>query len=258
MKQLYELLTYPLSIIEDPFWDFVLMTIIGLLSFIVAWNFVGETGIRGKAGSILHWTVRIIVMFLLCFITSLVIKLVVFIYNIPLVTWLAICIIVLLILLIFIVLKFTLFCKKEKKMNRIDKQKNRYIVLMKRIINYYYNNYYNNKNTFLKQEDIIDKNNLNDKYIYEEIENMLIKENLLVKDEKNNSNMEFRTIIFLEKYVKDSMSYMVNVLVFIITFITLFISVFQQLIDVYVNFLLLPSIILITILIFKVLPRDKK
>ena len=121
---------------------------------------------------------------------------------------------------------------------------------MKRIINYYYNN----KNAFLKQEDIIDKNNLNDKYIYEEIENMLIKENLLVKDEKNNSNMEFRTIIFLEKYVKDSMSYMVNVLVFI----TLFISVFQQLIGVYVNFLLLPSIILITILIFKVLPRDKK
>ena len=254
MKQLYELLTYPLSIIEDPFWNFVLMTIIGSLSFIVAWNFVGEIGIRGKAGSILHWTVRIIVMFLLCFITSLVIKLVIFIYNMPLVTWLAIGIIVLLILLIFIVLKFTLFGKKEKKMNQIDKQKNRYIVLMKRIINYYYNN----KNTFLKQEDIIDKNNLNDKYIYEEIENMLIKENLLVKDEKNNSNIEFRTIIFLEKYVKDSMSYMVNVLVFIITFITLFISVFQQLIGVYVNFLLLPSIIMITILIFKVLPRDKK
>lgn len=252
MKQLYEILTYPLSIIEDPFWDFVLMTIIGSLAFIVAWNFVGETGIRGKAGSILHWTVRIIVMFLLCFITSLVIKLVIFIHNIPLVTWLAIGIVVLLILLIVIVLKFTLFSKKEKKRNEIDKQKNRYIVLMKRIINYYYNN----KNTFLKSEDIIDKNNLNDKYIYEEIENMLIKEKLLVKDAKNNSIIEFRTIIFLEKYVKDSMSYVVNILVFIITFITLFISVFQQLTGRYVNFLLLPLIILITILIFKVLPKD--
>lgn len=252
MKQLYEMLTYPLSIIEDPFWDFVLMTIIGSLAFIVAWNFVGEIGIRGKAGSILHWTVRIIVMFLLCFITSLVIKLVIFIYNIPLVTWLAIGIAVLLILLIVIVLKFTLFSKKEKKRNEIDKQKNRYIVLMKRIINYYYNN----KNTFLKSEDIIDKNNLNDKYIYEEIENMLIKEKLLVKDEKNNSIIEFRTIIFLEKYVKDSMSYVVNMLVFIITFITLFISVFQQLTGRYVNFLLLPFIILITVLIFKVLPKD--
>ena len=221
MKQLYEMLTYSLSIIEDPFWDFVLMTIIGSLAFIVAWNLVGETGIRGKAGSILHWTVRIIVMFLLCLITSLVIKLVIFIYNIPLVTWLAIGIAVLLILLMVIVLKFTLFSKKEKKKNKIDKQKNRYIVLMKRIIN----NYYDNKNTFLKSEDIIDKNNLNDKYIYEEIEDMLIKEKLLVKDEKNNSIIEFRTIIFLEKYVKDSMSYVVNMLVFIITFVTLFISI---------------------------------
>lgn len=252
MKQLYEMLTYPLSIIEDPFWDFVLMTIIGSLAFIVAWNFVGETGIRGKAGSILHWTVRIIVMFLLCFITSLVIKLVIFIYNIPLVTWLAIGIAMLLILLIVIVLKFTLFSKKEKKKNKIDKQKNRYIVLMKRIINYYYDN----KNTFLKSEDIIDKNNLNDKYIYEEIEDMLIKEKLLVKDEKNNSIIEFRTIIFLEKHVKDSMSYVVNMLVFIITFITLFISIFQQLTGRYVNFLLLPLIILITVLIFKALPKD--
>lgn len=252
MKQLYEMLTYSLSIIEDPFWDFVLMTIIGSLAFIVAWNFVGETGIRGKAGSILHWTVRIIVMFLLCLITSLVIKLVIFIYNIPLITWLAIGIAVLLILFIVIVLKFTLFSKKEKKKNKIDKQKNRYIVLMKRIIN----NYYDNKNAFLKSEDIIDKNNLNDKYIYEEIEDMLIKEKLLVKDEKNNSIIEFRTIIFLEKYVKDSMSYVVNILVFIITFITLFISVFQQLTGRYVNFLLLPLIIPITVLIFKVLPKD--
>lgn len=252
MKQLYEMLTYSLSIIEDPFWDFVLMTIIGSLAFIVAWNFIGETGIRGKAGSILHWTVRIIVMFLLCLITSLVIKLVIFIYNIPLVTWLAIGIAVLLILLIVIVLKFTLFSKKEKKKNKIDKQKNRYIVLMKRIIN----NYYDNKNTFLKSEDIIDKNNLNDKYIYEEIEDMLIKEKLLVKDEKNNSIIEFRTIIFLEKYVKDSMSYVVNMLVFIITFITLFISVFQQSTGRYVNILLLPLIILITVLIFKALPKD--
>ena len=209
------------------------MTIIGSLAFIVAWNFVGETGIRGKAGSILHWTVRIIVMFLLCFITSLVIKLAIFIYNIPLVTWLAIGIVVLLILLIVIILKVTLFGKKEKKKNKIDKHKNRYIVLMKRIINYYYDN----KNALLKSEDIIDKK-------------------LLVKYEKNNSIIEFRTIIFLEKYVKDSMSYVVNMLVFIITFITLFISVFQQLTGRYVNFLLLPSILLITALIFKVLPKD--
>jgi len=253
MKQLYELLTYPLSIIEDPFWDFVLMTIIASLAFLIAWNFVGEIGVRGKAGSILHWTVRIIVMFLLCFITSSVIKLVIFIYNIPLVTWIVIGVIALLILLIIVVFKFTLFSKKEKKRNKIEKQKNRYVVLMKRIINYYYDN----KNTFLKCEYIIEKNNPNDKYIYEEIENMLIMKNLLVKDKKDNSIIDFRTIIFLEKYVKDSIGYIVNVLVFIITFITLFISVFQQMAGKNINILLLSLPIVITILIFKVLPNDK-
>jgi fatty acid desaturase len=145
MKQLYELVTHPLSIIEDPFWDFVLMTIIGSLSFIIAWNFVGETGIRGKAGSILHWAVRIIVMFSLYFIISFAIKLVIIICHMPLVTWVTIGIGILLILLIVVTLKLTIFSKREKKNRQIDKQKNRYIILMKRIINYYYSN----KNKFL-------------------------------------------------------------------------------------------------------------
>lgn len=161
MKQLYELLIYPLSVIEEPFWDFVLLTIIGSISFIIAWNFVGETGIRGKAGSILHWTIRIIVMFTLCMITSLIIKLIVFIYSIPLVVWIVIGVIIVLIGLIFVVLKLTILSKKEKKKSSIDKQKNRYIVLMKRIIN----NYYDKRTNILKQADVIDKNNSDDKYI---------------------------------------------------------------------------------------------
>lgn len=120
MKQLYELLTYSLSIIEDPFWDFVLLTIIGSVSFIIAWNFVGETGIRGKVGSILHWIVRIIVMFALCLITSLIIKLILFIYNIPLVTWVAISIIILMICIIMKLPYLTIM--KRKKFNEQKKQ----------------------------------------------------------------------------------------------------------------------------------------
>ena len=172
----------------------------------------------------------------------------------PLVTWVTIGIGILLILLIVVTLKLTIFSKREKKNRQIDKQKNRYIILMKRIINYYYSN----KNKFLKQEAIIDKDNLNDKYIYEEIENMLIKKKLITKDEKNNSRIDFETIIFLEKYVKESTSYMINMLVFIITFITLFISAFQQLIGKYINYITLPLIILVIILIFKIPPKDEK
>lgn len=110
----------------------------------------------------------------------------------------------------------------------------------------------------MKQEAIIDKDNLHDKYIYEEIENMLIKKKLITKDEKNNSRIDFETIIFLEKYVKESTSYMINMLVFIITFITLFISAFQQLIGKYINYITLPLIILVIILIFKIPPKDEK
>ena len=123
MKQLYELLIYSLSVIENPFWDFVLLTIIGSVSFVIAWNFVGETGLRGKAGSILHWTIRIIVMFLLCIITSLIIKLITYIISIPLAVWIVIIVGVVLIGIIFIALKLTLFSKKENKKISLDKQK---------------------------------------------------------------------------------------------------------------------------------------
>lgn len=254
MKQLYGLLTYPLSIIEDPFWDFVLLTIIGSISFTIAWNFVGEIGIRGKLGSILHWTIRIIVTFALCIVISLIIKLVVFIYSIPLVIWIVMGVNIVLAGLMFAVLKLTIFSKNEKKKNSIDKQKKRYIVLMKRIIN----NYYDKRTNILKQADIIDKNNPNDKYIYAEIEYMLMKEKLITKDEGNNDIIEFRTIVFLEKNVKDSISYTINVLVFIITFVTLIISILEPYDRGYNDIFSLAFFILIIALIFKSLPKDKQ
>ena len=252
MKQLYDLLTYPLSVIEDPFWDFVLLTIIGSVSFVVAWNFVGETGLRGKAGSILHWTIRIIVMFSLCIITSLIIKLITYIISIPLAVWIVISVSIILISIIIITLKLTLFSKNEKAKVLLDKQKNRYIVLMKKIIN----NYYKNRTNNLKREDIIDKNNLNDEYIYAEIEDMLIKEKLLIKDENNNCMIEFRTIVFLEKCVKDSMGYTINALVFIITFAALITATFEPFLKEHNYILVLFLFIAIVILIFRELPNN--
>ena len=87
MKKLYELLVYPLSVIDDPFWDFILMSIIGIIAFATAWQFVGEIGIRGKIGSFVHWTIRFIVMAILCFVTTLVIKVYFFVTSIPLYMW---------------------------------------------------------------------------------------------------------------------------------------------------------------------------
>ena len=124
---------------------------------------------------------------------------------------------------------------------------------MKRIIN----NYYKNRTNSLKREDIIDKNNLNDKYIYTEIEDMLIKEKLLIKDENNNNMIEFRTIVFLEKYVKDSMIYTLNALVFIITLITLITSTFEPFLKEYNYILALFLFIVIVVSIFRELPNNK-
>ena len=81
MKQIYELITYPLSVIENPFYDSILLTIIGMISFAIAWNFVRESGIRGKVGSILHWTVRLFVMIILTSMVSIFIKIGIYLYN---------------------------------------------------------------------------------------------------------------------------------------------------------------------------------
>lgn len=94
MKKLYELLVYPLSVIDDPFWDFILMSIIGIIAFATAWQFVGEIGIRGKFGSVVHWTIRFIVMAILCFVTTLAIKLYFFVTSIPIYMWIIISIII--------------------------------------------------------------------------------------------------------------------------------------------------------------------
>lgn len=81
MKQIYDLLVYPLSVVENPFLDFLLLSIIGSLAFIIAWNIVNITGIRGKFGSILHWTVRFFIMIVLCFLTSVLFKFLSFLQN---------------------------------------------------------------------------------------------------------------------------------------------------------------------------------
>lgn len=253
MKQLYNMLINSLQVVEDPFWNFVILTIIGSISFLIAWNFVGETEIRGKIGSILHWTIRIIIMVLLSKVIAMIIKLIVVIFKNPLNIWIIIAII-LLIILIIIILKITVFSSEEKKNRSINKQKNRYVVLMKRIID----NYYNGEKSVLKQEDIIDKKNQKDKYIYNEIKDMLMKEKLIIKDKNNNDIIEFRTIIFLEQYVKNNLSYRVSMLAFLLPFSSLIISIFSLFFEEHENIFSLFCFIVIIVVTFRTLPKRKK
>jgi len=87
MKLLYEILTYPLTVIENPLIDLILLSILASVSFKLSWNIVGNTEIRGFFGSVLHWTIRIVSMFILTAILSFFIKLGIFLYSIPFKVW---------------------------------------------------------------------------------------------------------------------------------------------------------------------------
>lgn len=251
MKQLYELLTYPLSVIDNPLWDFIFITALGSISFLIAWNFVGETGIRGKAGSILHWTVRLIVMFALCSITSLFIKTIRFIIQIPTEVWVMIIIILILLIIIAIIVKFTFFNKKEKQSLLLIKRKNRYVILMTKIVN----NYYLKQNFILSKDDII--NNNEDELIYSQIEDMLIIEKLIQIDKQKNKIIDFRTIMFLEKYIKEIMNYTIGALAFMVTVITFIISILSYYNNPYIGLISIVLFIEMLGFIFKYLPNDK-
>lgn len=83
MKALFDLLVLPISISENIFVDFVLFGIVGFISYKSAYFIVGETGIRGGLGSLIHWIIRIIVYITICFIIKIFIKIYEFIVSIP-------------------------------------------------------------------------------------------------------------------------------------------------------------------------------
>lgn len=87
MKLLYEILTYPLTVIGNPLIDLILLSILASVSFKLSWNIVSNTEIRGFFGSVLHWTIRIVSMFILTAILSFFIKLGIFLYSIPFEVW---------------------------------------------------------------------------------------------------------------------------------------------------------------------------
>ena len=87
MKLIYEILTFPLTVIDNPLLDLIFLSILASISFKVSWNIVGNTEFRGVLGSILHWTIRIITMVVLTIVASFTIKVGLFLYNIPFKTW---------------------------------------------------------------------------------------------------------------------------------------------------------------------------
>lgn len=80
-KFLFDLITSPLSLFENPFYNYIAMAIIGFIAFIIAFGIVGDLGLRGEAGSIVHWIIRLFVFVFIWLVCCVAIELITFIIN---------------------------------------------------------------------------------------------------------------------------------------------------------------------------------
>ena len=97
-KMIFDLITSPLSLFENPLHNYLSITIIGLIAFAIAWNAVREIGVRGEAGSILHWILRISAFIVIWLVLSILIFIISFVVN----NWIYLLIITSLIIVLYI------------------------------------------------------------------------------------------------------------------------------------------------------------
>lgn len=101
-KFIFDLITSPFSLFENPFYDYLAMALIGYIAYKIAFGIVGELGFRGEAGSIAHWTIRFVVMSLIWLACCIIIKVITFVIN----NWLVTIISVIMLLVIYILKKY--------------------------------------------------------------------------------------------------------------------------------------------------------
>lgn len=80
-KMIFELLTSPLTISNNYFANSIIIGLIGVIAFKVAFKIVGDIGLFGEVGSILHWIIRFVTFFLLWFACWIVIEITKFIIS---------------------------------------------------------------------------------------------------------------------------------------------------------------------------------
>lgn len=107
-KFMFDLITSPLSLFDNPIYNYIAMAIIGYIAYKIAFSIVGDLGLRGEVGSITHWIIRFFILLFIWFICYALIKMVTFIIN-NLVIVLISTILILIIYLLF------LYAKKNPK-----------------------------------------------------------------------------------------------------------------------------------------------
>jgi hypothetical protein len=82
-KFLFDLIKEPLGIFDNPLHDWIVLGIIELVAYIIAWR--ASPG--GRWGSEIHWTVRTLVFIVIWAIVKGVVELIKLLLAIPLIVW---------------------------------------------------------------------------------------------------------------------------------------------------------------------------
>lgn len=99
---IFDLITSPLSLFENSIHNYIAMVVIGAIAFAIAFRAVGELGLRGEAGSIAHWIIRLFVFVFIWLLCCVAIKIITFIIN----NWLVIIISIVLLLIVYLMKKY--------------------------------------------------------------------------------------------------------------------------------------------------------
>lgn len=98
---IFDLITSPLSLFENPIHNYIAMAVIGTIAFAIAFRAVRELGLRGEVGSIAHWIIRLFVFVFIWLLCCVAIKIITFIIN----NWLVIIISIVLLLIVYLMKK---------------------------------------------------------------------------------------------------------------------------------------------------------
>lgn len=121
LKPIFEMITGEYVMFDNIIYNYIIMTVIGLFAFGIAWRCVKKLYdnniISGKnSGSLIHWTIRLVVFVALFYIFNLLIWLTKFIYIHRQIICTIICSIVILAIIIRIIYRII----KRKNNKNID------------------------------------------------------------------------------------------------------------------------------------------
>lgn len=110
LKPIFEMITGEYVMFDNIIYNYIIMTAIGLFAFGIAWRCVGKLYDNNiissrNSGSLIHWTIRLIVFMILFYIFNLVMWLTKFIYVHRYIIFIIMCITVILAIIIMILHK---------------------------------------------------------------------------------------------------------------------------------------------------------